>query len=455
MKSNVLAYIGFTIPLMLIIPFICIFNATSITYSITSIEAKPQTIVIEKAYIVHVEGSLSTIDYPLQQYIVDEAIPIAENEKATLIVVLDTYGGYVDPAIAIANAFIDAKIPIIVFVKDKAMSAGSMIALAATLLVMKPHAIIGAAQPVTINPVTGEVEFINESKIVNFVVQTMKRYAEIRNRNVTAAELFVKKNLVLEGIEAVKYGVADFTVDSIDTLLIKLKGTTVCSNNVCFKLNITDIKELPPSLRVTVYSILRDPIMNSILVLFGVFGTLFAIFSGRFEILPLTIVLLILAMISSGSNVNVLAIVLLVLGASLLFVELFLTPGFGILGISGIIALVFGILLMPLRPGSPTFSTYVEHVRTFSLYTAIGLGSFFGFIMYKALAVRRRKMTISYTPERLYGRAIDRIEPGKEGYVLIHGEYWKAESDEVIEAGETVVVVGREGLKLKVRKLKK
>ena len=42
------------------------------------------------------------------------------------------------------------------------------------------------------------------------------------------------------------------------------------------------------------------------------------------------------------------------------------------------------------------------------------------------------------------------IEP--EGLIFVHGEYWRATSEERLELGEKVEVTGVEGLMLKVKK---
>ena len=51
------------------------------------------------------------------------------------------------------------------------------------------------------------------------------------------------------------------------------------------------------------------------------------------------------------------------------------------------------------------------------------------------------------------GVAIKRIVG--EGKVFVHGEYWAAESEEVIESGEKIEVTGSEDLKLKVKRVQK
>jgi membrane-bound serine protease (ClpP class) len=50
------------------------------------------------------------------------------------------------------------------------------------------------------------------------------------------------------------------------------------------------------------------------------------------------------------------------------------------------------------------------------------------------------------------GRVSQRIMPDQPGKVFVHGEIWNARSNEVIETGEIVEVVGIENLLLKVKR---
>lgn len=50
------------------------------------------------------------------------------------------------------------------------------------------------------------------------------------------------------------------------------------------------------------------------------------------------------------------------------------------------------------------------------------------------------------------GTVTDSISPGTPGKILLNGTSWKAESADVLEAGETVVVVGQRSLTLIVKK---
>ena len=413
------------------------------------------------AILVKIDGLVSTIDEPTYNYVVKQGLHLAEEENVPLIVVVNSYGGYMDTMFKIANAFFNARVPVIGYVPDKAFSAACIILLPMHIVAVGPTATIGAAQPIMINPVTGQVTFINESKIINPLVAKISLWARVRGRNVTAATAFVEHNLVLVGKEAVKVHIANLVAYSLQDLIRKIDGwrVNITVNGQVVKtytIHIVGYRYVSPSISVIVFAILRNSVVQSILWFLGVFGTFAAILSGRFEILPLTVVLLLLAIIGAGGfGVNFLAIGLIILGAILLGIELFVTPGFGVLGASGIIALIFGLLLLPAPAGRSLFMVNINEIRIVAGIVGGSLGAFFTFIMYKAVQAKRRKPSISYVPEKAIGRAVDRIEPGKPGTVFVEGEYWTAESDEVIEPGEEVEVVERIGFRLRVRKVRR
>ncbi|MDT7876150.1 MAG: NfeD family protein [Sulfolobaceae archaeon] len=76
-----------------------------------------------------------------------------------------------------------------------------------------------------------------------------------------------------------------------------------------------------------------------------------------------------------------------------------------------------------------------------------------GYISYRIFYViwktRGRNL---YTYIGKIGKAVDDLVPGKEGYVIVEGEYWKAISDEYIAKDEEIIVVGMDNFKLIVKK---
>ncbi len=410
------------------------------------------------AVLVKISGLLSEIDEPAYEYVVSEGLKLAESEGVPLIVEIDSYGGYMDTMFKFGDAFFNAKVPIIGYVPNKAFSAACIILIPMHIVAIGPTATIGAAQPITYNPATGQIKFVNESKIVNPILAKIRLWAETRHRNVTAAEGFVLHNYVFTGKQAVRVGIANFIAYSLSDLLKKINGmkVNITVNGVVVKtvtINVSGYTYVSPAINIVFFAVLRNAVVQSILWFIGVFGTFAALLSGRYEILPLTLVMLLLAIVAVGGlQVNYIAIALIILGSIMLAIELFVTPGFGILGASGIAALIFGLLLLPAMPGRSVFAASINEIRAIVGVVGGGLAAFFTFILYKAAKALRSKPRVRYGPEQAVGKAIDRIEPGKQGTVMVNGEYWTAISDEVINPGEEIEVVGRKGFTLIVKK---
>lgn len=431
--------------ILLLLIFVCLcMVSANITY-ITKASNDSYT-----AVLIRIEGFTSLIDVPTQEYI-QRSLKFAEERRVPLIIYLDTYGGYLDPALNIVNILLESKVPTIVYVKNKAYSAGTLIALASHILVMSRTAVIGAAQPITVNPVTGEVVFVNETKIVNPIVKTLEICADARNRNKTFVKKFVYENSVLTGEEALRLNIVDKLAESLDDVVRALRGVELNISGNLWRLNIGGYDEVKPDLDIYAMIFLRNSIVNSILLFIGIFGTLILITSGRIELLPITILLLLLALVGSDISNRIISLLLISLGTVLLFVELFVTPGFGILGISGILSLTLGILLTPL----PTASYVINTVALWHALIIISgsIGSLLLFVLYKTIKAVRKPQSLSYTPEnKSVGKAVDKLIPGTKGFVLIDGELWMAESDEIIEPGEEVEIIERHGFIIKVRK---
>ena len=71
---------------------------------------------------------------------------------------------------------------------------------------------------------------------------------------------------------------------------------------------------------------------------------------------------------------------------------------------------------------------------------------------YKVIKAKKAKPVI-WSIIGAKGKSLDDLGPGKEGFVMVEGEYWMAFSDEEIKAGEEIVVIGKVGPKLKVKKV--
>ncbi len=408
------------------------------------------SVVGPTAVVIRIEG---TIDVAMRDYLID-AIRYAESKNAVLIVELNTPGGLLDPAVDMVMAISDARVPVVGFVVDKwAESAGTLILMATHIAAMQPGTIIGSLQPIRYDPATGNYEPVTESKILNPIIKLLCEHGASRGRNPEALVGFVLKNYNFSAEEALKVGVIEVVARDRQELISKINGAVVAlPSGPTVKLELSGaIEEYPPSLRIRLLHILSDPLLSGLLLSLGALALLFSIASGNLPGMAIGGLLLLLGLLGSGFNPNTASLLLILGGALLLFIELY-TPGFGIIGGTGIVMLVLGIALLPI--GGSGFAAAEEYAKTL-LYTtyAVGLtiGGFTAFAVYKVLKARRMKPRL-WSLEGVEGVAVDDIEPGGEGFVLVEGEYWKATSDERIRKGERVVVVGKEGRILKVRR---
>ncbi len=411
---------------------------------------------ISSAVMLTIQSPWDTIDDGVKECFID-ALRYAESQGKVFIYRVDSYGGYLDSGFEIGDAVLNAKVPTIAYVhRNKALSAGTLIILPADILAVQKYSIIGAMQPITVNPVTGEIVYINESKVLNPIIKRAEAYSSRAGRNITAVELFIKQALVFNSTEAVLNNVADYEVSSLEELLEKINGRKIVVDGVEYIIDLKPymIEEYSCSVRSRLISLLMNSYVANVFVTIGLLGTIFALVSGKLTVLPLTLLFLLLGLVSVGVSANFISIFLIILGAVLLAVELFVIPGFGIVGISGILLLAFGFALLPayIPSGVSPSPEYINTVRTITIVVTAFLTSVFTVMIYKVIKVRKKK-PVEFTPTGKKGRTVDWLRPGEIGFVKVEGEYWRAISDEVIPPETEVIVL--EMLENGVLKVKK
>jgi membrane-bound serine protease (ClpP class) len=77
------------------------------------------------------------------------------------------------------------------------------------------------------------------------------------------------------------------------------------------------------------------------------------------------------------------------------------------------------------------------------------LGAFLAFAIYKVAQARFALPMLGHIVGE-EAQAIDRLD--QEGYVLFQGEYWRAEAEDIVEKGEMVVITGKDGASLRVKR---
>jgi membrane-bound serine protease (ClpP class) len=388
---------------------------------------------------------------PASDDIVLAALDEAETgDYQALMLLLDTPGGGLAETTEILDQIEQTELPVIGYVYPEgatAWSAGTLILLGSDVAAMAPHTIIGSAQPVKLTP-TGGTEPINDTKTTNAIVALIGELARANRRNTTAAKEFVVSNLNLNAEEALLYGVIEYVSPSPEDLLSQIDGLNV--KNTPLKTAGSEVIYFDPPLNLQFLALLSDPMIAGLLLLVGLYALIFGFSSPGIGAEAFGVVALALGLIGMGFNLNFGAIFLILLGTGLILAELH-SHSFGIMAVAGLICIIVGsILLVP--TSYPQWYLPGEYQRTLAatfILPSLILGAFLAFAVYKIARIRFAPPAIGLIVGE-DAEVLDRLDP--LGYVLFQGEYWRAESDEVVEKGEKVVIVAKDGTLLKVKR---
>jgi len=388
---------------------------------------------------------------------VHEAIARAEADHApALVIQLDTPGGLLPSMRAIVKDILAAPVPVIVYVAPSGAGAGSagvFITLAAHIAAMAPGTNIGAAHPV--GGQGEEIKGVLGEKIENFTASFSEAIAHRRGRNVEWAVKAVRESVSITAEEAAKIHVVDFVAKDLEDVVAQADGREVDVGGEKRKLALSGIWS-EDRVRVRTYgmrlaqrllNILADPNIAYLLMMAGVLGLYVemthpgVVFPGVVGGICLVLGLTALHVLP----VNASGLALLLLGVALLVAEAFL-PTFGLIGAGGIAAFLLGSLFL-----FDTAGTGIAVARSL----VFGVGGTLAVLMLviAALVVRSQRRPSMVGAEGMVGAvgvAQSRLAPA--GSVLVRGEYWTAEGDEFVDAGEPIEVTAVEGLRLRVRR---
>ncbi|MFP4655119.1 MAG: NfeD family protein [Methanohalobium sp.] len=403
----------------------------------------------EKVLVVEISDSITSASDDL----VTNAISVAEEENYdALLITLNTPGGKLDETFNIIEQIEGTDVPVIGYVYPegaKSWSAGTIILISTDIAAMAPFSVIGSAQPVQLTG-TGS-QPINDTKTINAIIEYTREKARQNNRNVTAAEEFITKNLNLNAETAQEYNVIEYVSPSIGDLLRQVDGDVAKGK----QLNVSgaQIDSYDPPLNIIIMGIISDPLIASLLLIIGLYSIVIGLSNPGFGAEIFGTIAIALGLIGSGFDVNIAAIFLIIVGMGLIFLEI-QSPGIGAFGVGGLICLIAGsIFLIP--TDYPDFYTpaEIQQEMIIAIVTpSIIMGVFMLFIVYKIIEVRHKKPIIG---EMIGGTAItnDQLKPNKEGYVKYKGEYWKARSDEYIEKNVKVKIIEKDGPVLVVKRV--
>ena len=327
-------------------------------------------------YVLNIEG---TIDNGLAMYL-ERALDDAAEANASLVVLhIDTFGGLVDAADAMRKAILSSETPTVAFIDRNAASAGALISYAADRIVMVPGASIGAAT--VVEGMGGEAA---PDKYQSYMRGLMRATAEANGRDPAIAEAMVDEDLAVEGVveagsvltlstrEAVRLGVADAELASIDALLDAL--------------GMSSLPVVQHRVRGTekVLRFFGSPVVQSILMLMMMGGLYFELQTpgiGFPGMMAATGAALFFGPNYLNGLVESWEVAVFILGVILLLFEILVIPGFGIAGASGIslIVLSLGVALIGnVGLSFPSGAAVMSAVITLAVTMVLLVGMLFG-----------------------------------------------------------------------------
>ena len=421
----------------------------------------------KKVYVFKIDKDID----PAMNRRVKIALEEAEKLKADLILIeMDTYGGAVTDADEIRTRILESKIPVYVFINKDAASAGALISIASDSIYMAPGASIGAAT--VVNGVDGAAA---PDKYQSYMRSMMRSTAEATGRDPKIAEAMVDEKIEIEGIteagsvitfsvsEAIQYGFCEGEFNSVDEILAA-KGF----NNA----EITNYEEDTVD---QIIAFFLSPAISGVLILIIIGGIYFELQTPGVGF-PLLAAIVATLLYFIPYYLNGLAdnweILVFFIGVILLAVELFVIPGFGVFGVTGIV-MILGGLVLGMLPNEEFNFDFVPASQLFgALLTVIlaALGSV-GLVFWLTPKVNEwgafKNITLATTLDRAQGYTSSfysdvllgkngtvhsRLRPS--GKVEIEGEIYDAYSrGEFLEQGEKITVISTEGTSLRVKKL--
>lgn len=394
------------------------------------------------------------IIHPVSAEFMIEVLDRADREGAALTVfVLRTPGGLVDSTRDIITRMLRAKSPVAIWIGPsgaRAASAGFLLTIAADVAAMAPGTSVGAAHPVSGDG--APMDPTMSKKVASDLAAYARSLASRRLRNVPFAEQAVTDSRAFTEQEAATATppLVDVIASDVNDLVRRLDGRTIT------RFDGTQVKLATAGAVLTrvemrwqqrVLSAVAHPQIAYLLLSLGTLGLTIELWNPG-AVLPGVVGGLCLLLAFFGLSVlpvNYAGLALLAFGLVLLVLEI-KVASFGLLAVGGITSLLFGSLML--------FDSDVPALGLglgFVLPLVLGFASVVLFLVRLGVQAQRRPATTGVAGMlRSPGTALTALGPGVRGQVSTHGEIWNAVSDESIDAGATVRVVGVDGLTIRV-----
>jgi len=268
-----------------------------------------------------------------------------------ILIHLNTYGGEVLYADSIRTTILNSKIPVVAFIDNNAASAGALISIACDRIYMRKGSSFGAA-----TVVSGTDGKQMPDKYQSYMRATMRSTAEAQGkdsvgnwkRNPLIAEAMVDDRTIIPNLidsgktltftteEAMKNGYCEGTAETVEDVLLQ-EG---------YKQDTYTLQVYEPSIMDNLKGILTNTFFQSILIMLIIGGIYFELQTPGIGF-PLAAAAVAAILYFAPLYIDGLAasweIIVFVIGVILIILEIFVIPGFGVAGISGILCVILGL----------------------------------------------------------------------------------------------------------------
>lgn len=366
----------------------------------------------------------------------------ADGDYMAYVIELDTPGGLVDAMRDIVSDILASPVPVIVYVSPdgaRAGSAGAIITFASHVAVMAPGTTIGAATPVGL-----EGEEVSD-KIVNDAAAQAEALAKLRDRNVEFAVDTVRDGRSVEVGEAVEIGAVDARATSLAEALEEAHGRTVAvdgERQVVVRTAGATIERYDMGLLRQILQVLADPNIAFLLLTLGTLGLIYELATPGVGVAGATgVVALLLALFSlSVLPVNAVGLLLLAVAAGLFVAEV-LAPGTAGFGFGGSVVLVLSAVFLFDDGAGVSVDLWAALPLAMVMFVAV---VFAGRVAFRA----RRAPSTSTGADAITGRLVPvREADGSTGRTFAQGAWWSIRSTgPPLREGTNVRVVELDGL---------